>query len=110
MAKEMMAEAEQLDPGMQIAAMAKDQANNLVRNISAKTVVELTDMRDQIDMLMRALKQREEFIVGKIEEQAVLARDVITMKVIVQDNLSALIARIAPAPATITQRANGSGE
>lgn len=109
MAKQ-VTETEQLDPGMQVAAMAKEQAGNMVQNISAKTLVELTDMRDHIDMLMRAMKQRESYIVEKIEEQASLAADVISMKSIVRDSIEDLIRRVAPVSATVTHRANGSGE
>jgi hypothetical protein len=97
------------DPSKRVADMAEDQAVSLVKSISDKSLVELTDMRDHIDTLMRALKSREDSLIKDIKSHAVLAIDVIGMKAIVRDSLGELIARVQPTPHTVTQRSNGNG-
>jgi hypothetical protein len=95
------------DPGKRVADMAESQAVNLVKSISDKSLVELTNMRDHIDTLMRALKTREENLINDIKAHAVLAIDVIGMKSIVHDSLTQLIERVQPVAATVTHRTNG---
>lgn len=95
------------DPGKTVADLAREQANKLIESISTKAIVELTDMRDHLDTLMRALKAREERIVEDIGNHASLAADVVEMKTVVRDSLAHLTERLTPAPKTITQRGNG---
>jgi hypothetical protein len=97
------------DPGKSIAVQAKEMATNLVHNISSKTVVELTDMRDHLDTLMRVIKQREEKLIGDIESHAELAADVVGMKSIVHESLEQLIGRVSPVAVTVTHRNGGNG-
>jgi hypothetical protein len=95
------------DPGKRVADMAQEQAVSLVKSISDKSLVELTNMRDHIDTLMRALKTREDDLINDIRSHAVLAIDIIGMKEIVRGTLEQLIDRVQPAPVTVTHRGNG---
>lgn len=62
----------------------------------SKAIAELSDMRDHIDTLMRALKVREERLVEDVEHLTSLAADVVGMKGIVRDSLSRLTERLTP--------------
>lgn len=97
------------DPAMSPSDLAKAQATNLVQNITSKSIVELTDMRDHLDDLMEALRKRERDLINAVEDHAALAADTIGMKEIVRESIEQLIARVAPAPVkTVTQR-KGNG-
>lgn len=104
------ADNKELDPGKGVSEMATEQANKLVETISSKALVELTDMRDHIDSLMRALKLRNDKLVSDIGDHAALATEVIDMKSIVRDSLEQLLQRMQPVPKVVTAARPRVGE
>jgi ABC-type transporter Mla subunit MlaD len=98
------------DPAIPAAEIARTRAQQLVGNISGASIERLSQMRDQLDDLMRAVRARDEKITDIIAEHAAFADQSIKVVAVVGETLSKLVSEMNDATpklmlgATVTDR------
>lgn len=83
-------QAPKLDPGIDSVTFAHNNMKDLVSKISGKTLEELTLLRDEIDNLMIAIRNRNERIVNDIVQYTEFCVGAIKTKEIVSDSVRAI--------------------
>lgn len=93
------------DPGLDPVEQARRRTHDLVNSMSDAARGQLTEMRDRVDDLMRAIDARNSALEDKINDHAQFAAATIQCKVIIGEALENLRGWTAPMPGkTLTQK------
>ncbi len=99
------------DPAPSAEAVAQERLSALLADVTTTTLDQLRELRDEIDNLMNAIRNRDELINKAFKEHVAYAQNAIKMKDIVKQSISKIVADfhngIDPSPKTVTVNANG---
>lgn len=97
------------DPAPSSTVLPTERAQQIVRNISATALDEISKLRDELDDLMRAVKKREDVVMGVVQDFARFSEEAIRCKLVIADSVVGLrksfeegVPRISPSR-TISQ-------
>ncbi len=77
-----------IDPAPSAEAVAQERLTALLADVTTTTLDQLRDLRDEVDSLMQAIRNRDELINKAFKEHVAYARNAIKCKEIVQENLT----------------------
>lgn len=75
------------DPAPSAEQVAQERLSALLADVTTTTLDQLRELRDEIDSLMQAIRNRDELINKAFKEHVAYARNAIKCKEIVQDSL-----------------------
>lgn len=98
------------DPAPSAEQVAQERLSALLADVTTTTLDQLRELRDEIDSLMQAIRNRDELINKAFKEHVAYARNAIKCKEIVQDSLAKIKQDfnngMHPIPQTVTVQEN----
>lgn len=98
------------DPAPSAEQVAQERLSALLADVTTTTLDQLRELRDEIDSLMQAIRNRDELINKAFKEHVSYARNAIKCKEIIQANLTKIKHDfnngMHPIPQTITVQEN----
>lgn len=76
------------DPAPTAEAVAQERLSSLLADVTTTTLDQLRELRDEIDSLMQAIRNRDDLINKAFKEHVAYARNAIKCKEIVQSSLT----------------------
>jgi hypothetical protein len=101
------------DPAPSAEQVAQERLAALLADVTTTTLDQLRELRDEIDSLMQVIRDRDSLINKAFTEHVAYARNAITCKEIIKENLKKIkedfTNGLHPIPQTVTIGANKDG-
>lgn len=98
------------DPAPSAEDVAQERLQSLLADVTTTTLDQLRDLRDEVDSLMQAIRNRDDLINKAFKEHVFFARNAIKCKEIVQSSLTKIKQDfnhgLNPIPQTVTVQEN----